>query len=1041
MCPFLLWSQSIQISDSTQRTEWVFSTQQEIDQFPSQHPGLTVLDGDVTIEGSNIVNLDSLQQILEIQGLLSIRDCYDLQDLDGLSNLEKCRGLMLFRLPEINSLQFFQHIDSLELGLNISSCGQVNTLEELSGLNYSGSISFYDIPIKDFKGLESLDSLPFGIWISGLDSLEDIQVLEEVNYTGHSLRLNGLGSVERFDLSQMEFDGDRIDINMNDHLKSFEFGAIPDTLLQVWMTYNASLKHFVFPGVKVIRLQLMMARHDSLEFFSFPDLKYSDDIKIENNKSLLHFSFPSLNFSEQIYVNDNNSLLHLDGFSQTDSIHDAFIERNRSLEDVSGISNLSAYTRYVGFENNINLKTIEGFNDLINLYSVNISGNSKLEKIIGFNNVKIVNYDFKLENNYALKEFDAFESLDTIKRDLEIVNMDSLKIFPGLPSLKYVKENFIVKDMASIPDFSGMNSLSEIGVSFKVQENSNLISLVGLEQLQYVGQSIELEYNPQLNSLQGLNSLTEVGDDFNIKGGNFIENLEGLEHLKTINGDFNFYVSSNINSLKGLESLETVEGGLYVMQLPNIQNLQGLNSLKNVGSLYIKNNANLSSLSGLDSLYRSTSFLKIENNSSLLGFHGMEHFKYANRVLINNNDRIQNFFGLDQLQKVTSTLQILGNDRLESFEGLGSLVVVGDDLEIENNDSLQSIDELGYLSIGDYLRIINNPLLSYCSVAGICEFMEQNNDSRYTFAGNAEGCNSDEQVDSVCAINNVYDSYAIPAYFPYGYYRYTNWNILVHKKHVYPHYGITHTYDYDGTTEICGQKYAVLSFPNSTRQAYIRSDENRAWYRVSADCEDEEYLFYDFSLELDDKVWVGWEDEVLDKDQARFQVVDIRMIENNGLLRKQITLDYIEEDGAYSGQLTWVDGVGSLEHPFYPFALMSDHFKRKNELLCMNNFNEVTFQNPPFTSCDTSYTAIDEINESGFLVYPNPFKDHLEIRLNGEKIENIQMYSITGQELPLQWTQNTQTAQIRILEEGVYGVCLLRILFQDQTANIKLMRF
>jgi hypothetical protein len=50
------------------------------------------------------------------------------------------------------------------------------------------------------------------------------------------------------------------------------------------------------------------------------------------------------------------------------------------------------------------------------------------------------------------------------------------------------------------------------------------------------------------------------------------------------------------------------------------------------------------------------------------------------------------------------------------------------------------------------------------------------------------------------------------------------------------------------------------------------------------------------------------------------------------------------------------------------------------------------------------------------------------------------MFTITGQEIPLHWTRNAQTTQIQILEEGFYGVCLLQIITEQGSRNIKLLR-
>ena len=200
-------------------------------------------------------------------------------------------------------------------------------------------------------------------------------------------------------------------------------------------------------------------------------------------------------------------------------------------------------------------------------------------------------------------------------------------------------------------------------------------------------------------------------------------------------------------------------------------------------------------------------------------------------------------------------------------------------------------------------------------------------------------------------------------------------------------------------------------------------------------------MLYDFSINSQDTVSVGWNQHLeSEKDTALFVVVDISNLDQFGKTRKQITLAYAEEDEKYSGHLHWVEGIGSLEHPFYPFALLDDDLKHNYELLCLDSAGVQSYQNPNYQTCDTSYTSINEIETEQPCISPNPFKDQIRVQLNTEKILDVKVYDISGREIPLQWTQNTHFAQIQILEEGFYGVCLLQIHKEDGVENYKLLR-
>lgn len=1035
--PYFLFSQTIQISDSTNRTEWLFSSQEQIDQFPKQYPGLTHLNGDVTIQGENIVNLDSLTQLNRIEGRLKIWQCDSLISVNGLSNLNQCGGLILKWLNRLDDYSAFALIDTLRLGLSIGYCDSLKTLTDFSDLKFTNSIQLSSIDISDFSGIEQLDSLPDGLNFFDLDSLLVSTNLKHLKYIGKELQLNGIGKIEDLDLNEMTFDGYRLDINFNDHLKSISMGVIPDTLMLINIGMNNSLKHFVFPGLKYVSSQFMLTYHDSLEYFSFPDLVYSEDIKIENNKQLLHFDFPSLKFSEQIYVNDNKSLLDLNGFQRTDSIHDAYIRSNRNLVDVSGISNLSAYTRNVSFVNNKNLPEIIGFNNIKNLSYVNISQNISLKKINGFNNVKNVVNDFKFEHNMLLTEFEAFERLDSIGGTLNIVNLDSMTVFPQFPNLKYIGEHLVIEDLESTPNVSGLSELNYVGGFIRFIDNNGLLNFDGLQNIRNAYQTIEFDNNKNQLNFIGLNGLREIEGDFYVHGNHSCTDFEGLGNLSVIRGDFNIRYSSDFESFQGLHKLRQVGQFMSISDNNKLRNFQGLKSLKYVGYFSIYNNTNLQDCSGLDSLYYVSS-LKFVNNDSLKNLSGLNRINTVKYLVIEENDKLENLKGIESLKKIGNDLDIKENRKLKTLDGLSSLSFVGSDIDIGRNDSLESIDALDYVQIGSYLSINNNPFLSFCSVDGICEFINLNSSGRYRFYNNAPGCNSDEEVDSICGLSNVYAGYVLPDYEKYG--DKPIWNILVHKEHEYPYYGITHHYYYDDEIDICYRDFSVLRFPNSSRKVYVRSDYQKAWYRYTEDCDDKEYLLYDFTLTYGEKVWVGWEDENLEKDTAQFVVREISMVEYFGVKRKQIVLDYAENDDLYSGKLTWVDGIGCLEHPFYPFAKMSDHEMRENELLCFHINANQFYQNTNYQTCDTSYTSVNDLSIQDFTMSPNPFQNHFRLDVGSVKVLDIKLYTITGIALLSQWTQNAQSTFIQVLDQQYSGICLVQIVTKNGFINTKLLR-
>lgn len=123
----------------------VFSTQAEIDNFPTNNPYCIEIGGDVEISGSDITNLDGLSQIKVIDGNLEINNNEILVNLSGLDNLESIRGNLKANLN--NALTEFTGIENLRSidGKLVITSNPV--LTSLTGLDSIESGSIHDLYI------------------------------------------------------------------------------------------------------------------------------------------------------------------------------------------------------------------------------------------------------------------------------------------------------------------------------------------------------------------------------------------------------------------------------------------------------------------------------------------------------------------------------------------------------------------------------------------------------------------------------------------------------------------------------------------------------------------------------------------------------------------------------------------------------------------------------------------------------------------------------------------------------------------------------
>ena len=180
-----------------------FSTQTEIDDFHLLNPDCSEIEGDLTISGDDITNVDSLLSVTSIGGDLSIRYNTDLSSLEGLSNLNQLGGNLILR--NNYSLTSFTGLE----GINevFGNCGVAyNTpfLTNLSGLD----------GIKIIHGNLRINDNYYLINVSGLDSLTTIGGYLQFNLNDRLESLNGLEALHSI--------GQNCIINENNCLKNID---------------------------------------------------------------------------------------------------------------------------------------------------------------------------------------------------------------------------------------------------------------------------------------------------------------------------------------------------------------------------------------------------------------------------------------------------------------------------------------------------------------------------------------------------------------------------------------------------------------------------------------------------------------------------------------------------------------------------------------------------------------------------------------------------------------------------------------------------
>ena len=136
------------------------SSQAQLNNFKVLYPNCTEINGKLGIEGSSIINLDGLSNIVTIKGNLEILWNSSLENLDGLNSLSIVDGY--FHLQNNEVLTNIDALSSLNSVGNYISISNHPSLINLNGLNSLTTLGAYlsitnNTELNDISGISNLD--------------------------------------------------------------------------------------------------------------------------------------------------------------------------------------------------------------------------------------------------------------------------------------------------------------------------------------------------------------------------------------------------------------------------------------------------------------------------------------------------------------------------------------------------------------------------------------------------------------------------------------------------------------------------------------------------------------------------------------------------------------------------------------------------------------------------------------------------------------------------------------------------------------------
>lgn len=446
----------------------IFSTQGQIDNFQLNYPGCTNILGNVTIQGTDITNLNGLLGIDSIGKNLYIQSNISLTSLGGLDSLISIG--QRFRI-EGNSV-----LTSL------------NGLGLLSSVGFSGSGGFpilitftiSDNPnLSSLDGMENLHHIKGAFEISNNTSLTSLTGLENLHTVCRGLTISNNSSL--LSLNGLEYfsgSGCNFDANL----------TISDNASLINLT---GLEAYAGTGSLIITNNFSLT-----SLFGFSPPNHINSLIIQNNPALASIeSLANLASIHALVIENNSSLTSLSGLEQMDTIGNGFgftdgyltIKDNSSLTSLNGLEKLNYVGGCVTIENNSSLTSLNG------LGMVSYIGRC----------------GYSFDDGYV------------VKKGLQILNNSSLASLNGLENLSYVWGCLSIENNNVLTTLNGLGNLDSIGfcelsgqkLSLSSEGNSILSSLNGLESLTTIDGNITIIDNPALTSLNGLDSINEATID------------------------------------------------------------------------------------------------------------------------------------------------------------------------------------------------------------------------------------------------------------------------------------------------------------------------------------------------------------------------------------------------------------------------------------------------------------------------------------------------------------------------------------------------
>lgn len=560
---FFLLLLSLSINAQCPSGNLVLTSQAEIDNFSTNYPSCTSSLYNITVQGSDITNLDGLNAITSIGGDFVIKNnnsLYNFNGFNGLPLLDYVGGdLIIDNNPVLTALSGIQNIDELS----------INSLV----ITNNPSLAYCQIPLV----CNFISQRPNEVIIS--NNKTDCNSEDEVIVSCSTLCPQGrvvLRTQADVDNFKINYPNCTVPNNLSivgesitnlDELNLIM--AVNGELVIGNTTYKTSLTNLEgLESLRWVKKGLFISENSNLA--SLDGLSSLESI---GGRFTLGFNVSS--------AEGNPLLTSIADLKSLNSIGDGLYVYNSGLINLEGLGALSTIGEgSIEIVENDNLATLSGLDNLLDetVSTIKILANQSLVSLSSFSNLKYASY-IQIDSNPVLESLNGLNSLIQVNDSpIVILGNASLTNLEGLNGLTSTYGLYVSSNQG-IVNLSGLDNLNNVETLLQIQDNSKLENVNNLTSLVSLGM-LSITSNDKLINLNGLNGLQNMDGQLGISNNLELIDIGGISNI-------NFGINSSLGiinnpklSICNIPSIcrYLTYGGTYAIR----DNLSGCNSFEEV---------------------------------------------------------------------------------------------------------------------------------------------------------------------------------------------------------------------------------------------------------------------------------------------------------------------------------------------------------------------------------------------------------------------------------------------------------------------------